>query len=115
MTIGGTVEIVLGIMFVFLIAPFLGMLGLPSIPFFSELAGVLVLNFGFLHIYAARDVKKFVIVPLASISLRLMAFALAVYNLYVTPALGTILIGAGSYDVGWSVIVLILLKRCNYI
>jgi hypothetical protein len=115
MVIGGVVEIFLGVAFVFLIVPFLESLGLPTVQLFPQLAGILVANFGFLHIYAAKDVKRFILIPVTSISLRVMGFVIAVYNLYATPALGAVLVAAGSYDMGWALIVLALLKRCNYL
>lgn len=112
--IGGIVEIFMGIFFIF-IHLLVGSMGLSiEIPIFPQLAGCILLCFGYLLIYAAKDVQTYAIIPKMNILLRFIVQPAAIYNIIVVPAFIPILVGAMIYDIAWAIVTLILLKKLGY-
>lgn len=109
--IGGVVEIVLGILFVF-IHLFVGSMGYTiDVPLFSQIGGCALICFGYLLIYTTRDVKTYAIIPKINILLRFIVLPVAIYNVFLAPPLVPLIIGAAIYDVVWAIVVLILLRK----
>ena len=112
--IGGLVEIVMGIFFVF-IHLFVGSMGVSiEVPIFPQLAGCILIVFGYLLIYTTKDVKTYAIIPKMNILLRFIVQPAAIYNIIVVPAFIPILVGAAIYDIVWAILTLILLKKLGY-
>jgi hypothetical protein len=112
--IGGLVEIFMGIFFVF-IHLFVGSMGVSiEVPIFPQLAGCILIVFGYLLIYTTKDVKTYAIIPKMNILLRFIVQPAAIYNIIVVPAFIPILIGAAIYDIAWAILTLILLKKLGY-
>jgi hypothetical protein len=108
--LGGIVEIFIGILFLFLDLIF-EQTGLENIPVFTQMAGSFLFCYGILLIYSSRDVKKFVIIPLLNIIVRIVMVIFSLINLFQYPEFSIILLVAIPYDLAWSIIVFILLKK----
>jgi len=113
--IGGIVETILGIFFIF-IHLFVASMGLSiEIPIFPQMAGCILIVFGYLLNYSAKDVKTYVIIPKMNILLRFIVLPAAIYNMVVVPPFIPILLGAVIYDMVWAILVLILLNKLGYL
>ena len=112
--IGGVIEIVVGILFMF-IHLFLEISGFSTIPIFTQFAGTLLFCFGILLIITAYDIERYVVIPLVNILLRVVMIVLAILNLSAYPDFFLITLFAISYDITWAIIVLILLKKGKYL
>ncbi len=112
--IGGYFEIVIGILFMFL-PYFLGNLGVPAgVPIFIQLAGALFICYGILLVYNGKDIEKYSIIAKTNCLLRLIVQPPAILTMISYPVFIPLLIGTAIYDVGWAIVVLILLKKCDY-
>lgn len=112
--IGGIIEVVLGILLMFL-HPFLENSGFRTIPIFIQLAGTLLFCFGILLIITSRDIERYVAILLVNILLRVIMIVFAILNLSDYPEFFLMTLFAISYDILWSIIVLVLLKKGKYI
>jgi hypothetical protein len=108
--LGGIVEIVLGLLF-FILDLFFEQMGLENIPIFTQMAGTFLFCYGILLIYSSRDVQKFVIIPLVNILVRVIMVIFSVVNIFIYPQFLMILIFAVPYDLVWSIIMIIFLKK----
>ncbi len=108
--LGGIVEIVIGLLF-FILDLFFEQIGLENIPIFTQMAGTFLFCYGILLIYSARDVKKFVIIPLVNIIVRIIMVIFSLINLFIYPQFFIILIFAIPYDLVWSILMIIFLKK----
>ena len=113
--IGGIVELFMGIFFIFihLLVPSMGLS--IEVPIFPQMAGCILLCFGYLLIYAAKDVKTYAIIPKMNTLLRFIVQPAAIYNIIVVPAFIPILVGAMTYDIAWAIVTLLLLKKLGYL
>lgn len=113
--IGGIVEIILGVFFIF-IHLLVGYMGVSiEVPIFPQIAGCVLICFGYLLIYTTKDVETYAIIPKMNILLRFIVLPAAIFNMIVVPVLIPILIGAAIYDITWAIIVLVLLNKMGYI
>jgi hypothetical protein len=108
--IGGILEIIIGILFMFLDILF-EKLGLENIPIFTQMAGTFLLCYGILLIYSIRDIEKFVIVLLVNILVRIIMVIFSIINSFEYLQFYIILIIAIPYDLLWSLLVIIFLKK----
>jgi hypothetical protein len=110
--VGGLVEIIIGILFLFI--PYaLSSIGLPQIPLFSQMAGSFLLGFGILLIYSSKRLEFFRIVPLVNILIRFVMIAFSLLSIPSYPEFIVILIPAILYDLVWSILFLYLLDKEN--
>ncbi|MBD3211462.1 MAG: hypothetical protein GF311_02555 [Candidatus Lokiarchaeota archaeon] len=110
--VGGLVEIIIGILFLFI--PYaLSSIGLPQIPFFSQMAGSFLLGFGILLLYSSKRVEIFRIVPLVNILIRFIMIGFSLLSIPSYPEFVVILIPAILYDLVWSILFLYLLDKEN--
>jgi hypothetical protein len=79
------------------------------------MAGCILIIFGYLLIYSAKDVKTYVIIPKMNILLRFIVQPVAIYNIVVVPVFIPILVGAMIFDIVWAIVTLLLLKKLGYI
>ncbi len=109
--IGGILEIIIGVLFMFLDILF-EKLGLENIPIFTQMAGTFLLCYGILLIYSiGADIEKFVIVPLVNILVRIIMVIFSIINSFEYLQFYIILIIAIPYDLLWSLLVIISLKK----
>lgn len=110
--IGGLIEIIIGIFFLFL--PYiLSNLGKPQIPLFYQMAGTFLLGFGIILTYSSIDLESFKIIPLINILIRFAVIGFSIFNIPEYPEFILILIPAMIYDLSWSLIILFLMKKEN--
>ncbi len=108
--IGGIVEIIIGSLFLFLDIIF-EQIGLENIPIFTQMAGSFLLCYGILLVYSARDVEKYLIIPLVNIFARVIIVIFSIISIFDYPEFMGILLFAIPYDTLWSIIMIILLKK----
>ena len=108
--IGGIVEIIIGGLFLFLDILF-EQVDLENIPIFTQMSGAFFLCYGILLIYSARDVEKYVIIPIVNVIFRIIMVLFSIISIFDYPEFIFILLFAIPYDLVWSIIVVILLKR----
>ncbi len=108
--LGGIIEIIIGILFLFLDL-FFEQLGLENIPVFTQMAGTFILCYGILLICSARDIIKLYFIPLVNIFARIVMVIFSLINIMEYPEFSIILLIAIPYDLIWSLIVFILLKK----
>ena len=108
--IGGIVEIFIGILFMFLDIFFV-QIGLENIPIFTQMAGTFLLCYGILLIYSTKAVEKYIIILLINILLRIIMIIFSLINIFDYPEFLLILLFAIPYDLLWSLVVIILLKK----
>ena len=111
----GYLEIGFGLFFIFFMDFFLKTLGLPNLPLFSQMAGLELSLLGFLLLYSARDIEKYLIIPIISIILRFIMPILEIYTMILYPQLIVMLLPGALYDAISAAFTLILLKKCEYI
>lgn len=114
----GWVELFLAVMFFFMeyITEFLGLD--KGIPLFYQFAAVELLILGFLLLYSARDIKRYLIIILSSCVFRYIMPAgpelYAILTLWPNP-FAIIMIPTFFYDIGTATITLVLLKQLGYL
>lgn len=108
--LGGIVEIIIGLLFLVLDI-FFEQIGLENIPIFTQMAGSFIFCYGILLIYSARDVEKFIIIPLVNILVRIIMVIFSIINIFEYPEFIMILLFAIPYDLLWSLFMIILLKK----
>ncbi len=108
--VGGIVEVIIGGLFLFL-DTMLEQVGLENIPIFTQMAGSFLLCYGILLVYSARDVEKFIIVPLVNIIARIIMVIFSIISIFDYPEFMVILLFAIPYDTLWSILMIILLKK----
>jgi hypothetical protein len=108
--VGGIVEIIIGVLFMFLHL-FFEQIDLENIPIFTQMAGAFLLCYGILLIYTIQDVEKFIIIPLVNILVRIIMVIFSVINLFDYLQFYIVLIIAIPYDLLWSLLVIILVKK----
>lgn len=108
--LGGIVEIIIGLLFLVLDI-FFEQIGLENIPIFTQMAGSFTFCYGILLIYSARDVEKFIIIPLVNILVRIIMVIFSIINIFEYPEFIMILLFAIPYDLLWSLFMIILLKK----
>ena len=108
--VGGIVEIIIGSLFLFLDV-FFEQIGFENIPIFTQMAGSFLLCYGILLIYSARDIEKYLIILLVNILVRIIMIIFSFINIFEYPEFFAILLFAIPYDLVWSIIVVILLKK----
>ncbi|MFW9827925.1 MAG: hypothetical protein ACFFEY_10050 [Candidatus Thorarchaeota archaeon] len=108
--LGGILEIIIGVLFMFLDLLF-EEVGLENIPIFTQMAGTFLLCYGILLIYSIRDVDKFIIIPLVNILVHIIMIVFSIINSFEYLQFYIILIIAIPYDFLWSLLLIILLKK----
>lgn len=103
-------EIIIGLLF-FVLDIFFEHIGLDNIPVFTQMAGTFILCYGILLIYSARDVEKFVFIPLVNILARIIMIIFSLIGIIEYPEFSFILLFAIPYDLLWSLFVIIVLKK----
>ncbi len=89
-------------------------LGYDCIPLFYLMAAVELAILGILLLYSAKDLKRYLIIPVLSCAFRFIMIIPSIYTAIVIPEFRYILIGTMSYDVISAIVTLVLLKQCNY-
>jgi len=112
--IGGVVELSLGFLFTFSYI-FLELIGIFTLPLFSQMAGTFVFFYGILLIYSSKDIVKYYIIPLINILIRGIMILFAILNVLTFPELRFFLLFAIIYDVLWSILVLFLMIKQGFI
>ena len=111
----GWLEIGIGIGFLFM-DPLFSLLDLPNSPFFSLASGVMLIILGYLLCYSARDLEKFLIIPILSCIFRyIMGFGVELYSLFTIPLLTPVWFFAIIYDITSATLTLVLLKQLGYL
>jgi len=108
--LGGIVEIVIGAFFLF-IHFFLLEIGIVLIPVFNQMAGTFIIGFGILLIFASKNLELYRVIPLVNILLRIVIIICSIIQLPAYPGFLVIFLPAMSYDLVWSIIMLILMKN----
>ncbi|MCK4284809.1 MAG: hypothetical protein KAX18_01350 [Candidatus Lokiarchaeota archaeon] len=112
--LGGIVEVLIGILFLFLDV-FLEQLGIQNIPIFTQMAGTFIFGYGILLLYSSRNVEKFIIIPIINILIRITMIIFGIISLSEVPEFLVILIFAFSYDSIWSLLVLISIIKSGIV
>ncbi|MFX0057342.1 MAG: hypothetical protein ACFE85_13740 [Candidatus Hodarchaeota archaeon] len=112
--IGGILELIIGSL-LFILDPFLNLLGFSSIPIFTQMAGTFVFCYGILLIISSRNIEKYVIIPLMNILIRAIMVTFTFFNLKTYLLFLPITLFALIYDPVWLVLVLILMKKAGMI
>ncbi|MFX1470625.1 MAG: hypothetical protein ACFFB8_18415 [Promethearchaeota archaeon] len=112
--IGGIIEFLLGILFMFL-SILLKQFGRENIPIFTQMAGVFVFCYGILLIYSTKDIEKYLIILLVNILIRIIVIIFSLLSLFEYPEFSLILLFAIPYDLLWSLSIIILLKKSGLI
>ena len=111
----GWLEIAFGVLFCFMDFIF-KLLDIPNSPFFSIGSGVMMMILGFLLWYSARDLKRYLIIPVMSCIFRFaMVLGPTLMALFLIPLLTPIWIGAMTYDSFSALFTLALLKKTGYL
>jgi len=111
----GWLEIVFGVLFCFMDFIFKS-LDIPNSPFFSIASGVMMIILGFLLWYSARDLKRYLIIPVMSCIFRFaMVLGPTLMSLFLIPLLIPIWIFAMTYDSFSALLTLALLKKAGYL
>jgi len=111
----GWLEITFGILFFFMDFVFTS-LSIPNSPFFSISSGVMMIILGFLLWFSARDLKRYLIIPVMSCVFRLaMVFGPTLLSLVLIPVLIPVWICAMTYDTFSALFTLALLKKTGYL
>jgi hypothetical protein len=108
--LGGIVEIAIGLLF-FILDLFFEQLGLDNIPIFTQMAGIFLFCYGILLIYSTRDIKKYLIIPLLNIVIRIVMVIFSLINMFDYSQFILILLFAIPYDLLWSLLMIIFLKK----
>jgi hypothetical protein len=112
--IGGVVEIILGPLII--AVPYaLELIGFTTIPIFTQMAGAFIFGFGILLIITSKDIGKYLVIPLVNILLRGIVIFFSFFTLATYPEFIGIFIFASIYDTLWSISLLTLLIKSNYI
>lgn len=90
-------------------------LGLTCLPFFYLFAAVELGILGFLLLYSARDMKRYLVIIIASCVFRYIMSGPALYTIFTVPEFRPILIGAMTYDILSATLTLILLWKGNFL
>jgi len=99
----------------FILDPFLNLLGFSSIPIFTQMAGSFVFCYGILLIISSRNVEKYAIIPLINILIRAIMVIFTLINLTTYLEFLPITLFALIYDPFWSILVLIMMKKIGII
>ena len=111
----GWLEIAFGVLFCFMDFVFKS-LNIPNSPFFSIGSGVMMMILGFLLWYSARDLKRYLIIPVMSCIFRFaMVLGPTLLSLFLIPLLIPIWIFAMTYDSLSALLTLALLKKTGYL
>ena len=111
----GWLEIAFGVLFCFMDFIFKS-LNVSNSPFFSVGSGVMMMILGFLLWYSARDLKRYLIIPVMSCIFRFaMVLGPTLMALFIIPLLTPIWIGAMTYDSFSALFTLALLKKTGYL
>lgn len=113
MYIGGIIEVLLGVVFLFFIDFVMSLIQIPTFPLISQLAGIFALIYGILLLYATRDLEKYRIVPILNVILRFVMQVPLYLNMILFPQLSIILLVIVIYDLVWGISTLILLKKAD--
>jgi len=115
--IGGTYEVIFGILMIFFIHPLLIMLGISNpiinFPIFNQTSGVLAITFGFLLIFSAFDIQRYLLIPIVSIGLRIAIQFVIFPNIPVIPEMAAGLAAFGVVDLVFGGITLLLIIKCK--
>lgn len=112
--LGGWFEVITGILFMF-IHLFLEPMGVPSgPPIFNQLAGAFFICFGILLIYNGREIEKYAIITKVNCLFRFIVQPAAIYSMILFPVFIPLLVGTAIYDLVWAIIVIYLLKKCDF-
>jgi hypothetical protein len=109
---GGIIEIVIGILLL-IVDIFLSGIGLITIPIFNQMAGTFLLGFGILLVFSAKEIDTYRIILLVNILLRSIMIICSLMQLPFYPEFVIILIPALIYDILWSIIVIMIMRRLN--
>ena len=112
--LGGVIEIVIGILLMF-VDIFLNMMGYECIPLFNQFAGTFLFGFGILLIISSKDIRKFIIIPIVNILLRMIMVAFSLINLGAYMMFLPVLLFAFIYDPLWSILMVIFLKKGGFL
>jgi hypothetical protein len=112
--IGGITELIIGVL-LFILDPFLNLLGFSTIPIFTQMAGSFVFCYGILLIISTKNIEKQVIIPLINILIRFIMVTFTLINLRTYLDFLPITLFALIYDPIWSISVLILMKKLGLI
>ncbi|MFW9924319.1 MAG: hypothetical protein ACFFDW_13630 [Candidatus Thorarchaeota archaeon] len=109
----GILEIFFAVLFCFMnfICDYLG---LACLPFFYLFAAVELGILGFLLLYSARDMKRYLVIIVASCIFRYIMSGPTIYTIITVPEFRPMLIGAMTYDILSASLTLILLWKSNY-
>lgn len=111
----GWLEIIFGGLFFFMDFIFKS-LGIPNSPFFSIASGVMMMILGYLLWFSARDIKRYLIIPVMSCVFRFaIVFGPTLLSLFLIPLLNPIWICAMTYDFFSALFTLVLLKKTGYL
>jgi len=111
----GWLEIAFGILFLFMDFIFHS-LSIPSSPFFPMASGVMMMILGFLLWFSARDIKRYLIIPVMSCVFRfIMVFGPTLLSIFLIPILSPVWICAIIYDFLSALFTLVLLKNVGYL
>jgi hypothetical protein len=111
----GWLEIGFGVLFIFMDSIF-KTLGVPNSLFFSSASGVMIMVLGFLLWFSAKDIQRYLIIPVSSCIFRyIMAGTVEIVGILTISLLAPIFIGALAYDIFSATLTLILLKQTGYL
>ena len=104
-----------GILFILMDGMF-KILAIPNSVFFSSASGVMIMMLGFLLWFSAKDVERYLIIPVISCIFRyIMAGSVEIIGIITIPILAPVFIGALCYDIFSATLTFLLLKQTGYI
>ncbi len=111
---GGIFELIVGAIFLF-IHLFIGNFGVTiEVPMFAQLSGVFFICFGILLIYSTRDFKTHGMIIKVNILFRFAVQPFVIINSLAFPGFGLLLIVTSIYDIVWAILIIVLLRKCDY-
>jgi len=114
----GWLEIIFGIMLIFMMNEVMAQLGLTNMAFWMQFGGISLLYMGVLLYISGRDLERYSIIPFISSIFRFTMVVAEIFciitYLSLNPTFAYIIIGATCYDFGSAVYTLVLMKQNGY-
>jgi hypothetical protein len=109
----GLFELSVAILFLFM-PQILTSLFIPNAGFFELFSGITFATVGFLLYYSARDVARFLVIPVTSCVYRYVVALAEIYGALTIPAFLPMFVFGCCYDVFSATLTLWLLKKCGH-
>ncbi len=109
----GFFEMFVAVLFLFM-GPLLTSMSIPNRGFFEVFSGVTFIVLGFLLYFSARDIARYLVIPVTSCVFRYAMVAVEFYGMIAIPPMLPMFIFGFSYDIFSATLTLWLLKKCGF-